>query len=276
MTELPTVDLTQPYLGAAAVLDRHGRRSVVLIADASAVLQDMRHAVQNREVGIVGRLVLLGAIHMPAEMVAEVEEHIADLEGPRATGEELRAMWAAHYLSGINVHDDVAEAASPEAVEQLARRDPKDLPLLHLAASVSVGVVLTHDKALRHEGFAPDGWLNAARQAERVILVDVQIAAANVAVWLAAEAVVGLVRGSLSGSRAAQLSVVVAAAACLTALAKPRRRQALREVVGACARAVSATLREQSVAVRDLTSYAAAARPPDTGPFYLSGVARQT
>jgi hypothetical protein len=117
MTEVPTVDLSQPYLAAAAVLDRHGRLSVMLVADASAVLQDLRHAVQNRELGIVGRLALLGAIHMPAEMVAEVEQHIADLEGPRASGEELRAMWAAHYLSGIKVHDDVGEAACPEAVK---------------------------------------------------------------------------------------------------------------------------------------------------------------
>src|SRR5688572_22332213 len=48
-------------------------RSISLVGDACAVIQDLRHTARTGRLGAIGQIALLGALHMPEEMVAEAE-----------------------------------------------------------------------------------------------------------------------------------------------------------------------------------------------------------
>jgi hypothetical protein len=134
---------------------RRACRSVTLIGDACALLQDLRYTARTGELGLIGQIALLDALHVPQEMVAEVEQRMVRIATASLSLSCLQATWIAFYEPYLRVEAERGTHASPEAIRRLLERDPKDIPVLEMTASFATGVMLTGDKALIDLGFAP-------------------------------------------------------------------------------------------------------------------------
>jgi hypothetical protein len=234
------------------------------------VLQDLRYGARTGALGVVGRIALLGALSMPAEMVAEVEERMPRLACADAPIEVLDAVWRTYYLPHIDVGPCDRARVRPEAVTQLNERDHKDVPLLYLVASLESAVILSNDYALIELGYAPRNWLAAALCAEQVLVIDLLRTAVSHGVAVGAYGVAAVARAAACGSRSARLVLALSALAAVGYLRSPRRRAELRDSVGQAAARPMARLAEQATAGRKLAYYASSVRQRAAVPLPIS------
>lgn len=146
-------------------------RSVVVVADSSALLQDLRHSARGT-VGILGELARLGFVVSPPSVILETEKHLPRMVAIDVPEPLLCSRWN-EYKQWIHVVDVDPDEAHGIKVRALRTRDPRDVPVVAAAqAQHGQAVILTGDLDFISLGLAPANWLMAARSVKEVAIVD--------------------------------------------------------------------------------------------------------
>ena len=199
------------------------RRSVVIVADASALLQDLRHSARG-SVGILGELARLGFVISPPSVIFETEKHLAKMLAIDAPEPVLRRLWG-EYKQSIRIVEVDPEEAHGVDVEMLRERDPRDVPVLAVAQALhSRAVILTSDLDFISLGLAPADWLTTARSVKEVADVDSTELVALMVLRGLAIGSAHLLRAANAGTISARLGLIGLAAALTWAVAERGRR----------------------------------------------------
>jgi len=200
-------------------------KSVTIVADASALLQDLRFAAGG-PAGILGQLARLGYVVAPLTIMGETERRLPKMIGNGTSGADLREAWI-QYQRSIRVVDTSEGDVPNQAGDALRRRDPTDLPLL--VAALALGrrtVIATADLDLIALGLAPDSWLDTARTVEEVARVDAMEYGLAIGVGWVTVGSLRFVAAAVSGRAPAWLPIGLVASLAWV-FAEPKRRDRL-------------------------------------------------
>lgn len=235
-------------------------RSVEVLADASAVLQDLRWAALHGRPGLIGVLAAMAGLVMTSEGVAEVERGIERVGASASLVEAMRLVWVGTYRGHVQV-GTVEDKTADARVAHVAQRDPDDVALAALAVGCRRSVLLSSDLDLIEAGLAHESWLSAARVVERLNHLDAGVAGTAFAAEMTVRAITGLVAAASRGSAPARLILLVAALAVSVWFSDPERRAAALEGVRAVGSAAMDAVVERQCLTDQLLSRPAVGQP---------------
>ena len=202
------------------------------VADASALLQDLRHGAVNGCDGILGTLAHAGCLSTSAEAVSEVDARISRVAADPHQEDAMREIWS-RYRVRLDVVEDGMVDLDVVAVADLAERDPTDLHLIAAANCKDAAVILSDDRDLRDLGLAPPCWLDGARAVATINSADATSYIAGAGLVLAVETVTATLRAARDGSATAMIAVLLAIGALAFVALDPHRRDLALEHAGA-------------------------------------------
>ena len=229
-------------------------RTVQVVADASAVLQDLRFSARTGEVGCLAKLAICGSVRMPGEMVAQVDARIERVAGGNeVTTQSMRRAWIRWFEPHIIVTYGDGAVLTP-ADEDLAVRDATDLPLVDCMRRLEQPVLLTCDADLISLGYAHPRWLETARAATDIVTVDVAIETVAHGAPVAIRAGNALVRNALDGSTGSALLLGGLLGAAISLLARSDDRAAMIQRARQAAAAVIRKMDARAAALQTLAT----------------------
>jgi hypothetical protein len=198
---------------------------VVPVADADAVLQDLRHALRTGRHGNIGLLAHTTGLVMSPETLQEVEDGIDRVAGhrPAVDQQRMRELWGT-YKDCVEVHEPIEQGVEYEHRRLLRARDPKDLPVLAAAASRPNAIILTNDADLIELGLAPGSWLVTTRILLAIAAVDSTFQGSMAAACLGLAGLGAVVRSAIGGSTGARVTTVALGLGLTYVVANAERR----------------------------------------------------
>lgn len=199
--------------------------SLVAVADADAVLQDLRHALRTGSPGNVGLLACSVGVVMSQTTITEVDNRIEKVAAhpPFVDALAMRRLWEG-YKNGVEVHQMAPADVDSEQARRLHDRDPKDLPVLAAATSRGNAVILTNDSDLIDLGLAPESWLTTTRALLPIVQGDATVQAGTTIAYCTVIALGSLGRRAVDGSAAARVASLLLVVATAYALGDGARR----------------------------------------------------